>query len=126
MVRKRIDARQKIRGLDVDALEQVVHGDFHEHDCVLVLRRSRHELPPRAFEHIEVQVVYRPECAPLDEHGLLVEDLGRLRDLAIDGKHHRLGHPCSTSCRLIRRLSTLAKPGPENLIMSTSMRLLVS
>ncbi len=49
-----------------------------------------HELAAGAFQHVHMQVVDGTECAALDQHGLLVENLRCLHDLAVGREHHRL------------------------------------
>jgi len=47
---------------------------------------------------------------------LLVKNFRRLHDLPICGEHRSISQPSSTSCKLMSRLSTPPKAGPENLI----------
>ncbi len=63
---------------------------LHEHDRLLPLDgRFLDELRARPGQDVESEIGARPEAAPLDEDGLLVEHLRRLHDLARGREHGR-------------------------------------
>src|SRR5207249_7803162 len=68
--------------------QQIAHGQFHEGEDGLVRHRGVFfKFRQGAFQHVEVDVRDRTKTAALDQHGLVMQHVGRLEHLAVRAEH---------------------------------------
>src|SRR5207248_6141302 len=68
--------------------QQIAHGQFHKSEDRLVRDRGVFfKLREGAFHHIEVDIRDRTKTATLDQHGLVMQHVGRLQHLAVRAEH---------------------------------------
>src|SRR5439155_15028389 len=84
-----VRAREEIATVYLRAAsQQIAHGQFHERQDRFVLYRGvLFKLRQGAFQHVEVDVGDRTKTAPLDQHGLVMQHVGRLQHLTVRPEH---------------------------------------
>ena len=99
-----------------------MHGDLHQNDHILSLHlRLLHELRRRTVDHVDVDMGDRPKAAPLDENGLLMQDLGGLEHVAIVSEHDGVGQCALHEVKGHQAIVDCREQGPGKRSMSTSI-----
>src|SRR6266480_4074254 len=80
--------RSRVRQERYAACQQIAHGQFHERKDGLVRHRGVFfKLLQGGFQHVEVDVCDGTKTAALNQHGLVMQHVGRLQHFAVRAKH---------------------------------------